>query len=558
MAEDVDAIVIGAGEAGAVVANLAMEAGQRVAMIYKPPYGSTCVNTGCVPSKFLIHRARVAHLVRTAARFHIQPHEPQLDLAALVREKDEIIAHHREEALEGARIADRLTLLEGEARFTSPHEVTVADHALRADKIFIATGMRPSVPPIDGLDQVPVLTNESLMDLTELPEHLVVVGGGYVGCELGQAFRRYGSEVTVIQSRDHLCPAEEPDVSTLLERAFRAEGIELLLGHRVAHLQPGGMGVRVVARAGDGSERAVQGSHVLMATGRRPNTEMLQLADAGVDTDERGFVKVDDELQTTAAGVWAVGDVNGHQPFTRVCQEEAKVAYANAFDGTHTKIERLHLGHAVFTDPEIGSVGLTEQQARERELDVAAGLVTFDQVEKAEIIGETTGLIKYVVDRKTRRLLGCHVIGPGGADLVYDATLVMRHGGTLDEIAKTVGVFPTVQEGMEGTARGLLRRIAPDEVRGPLATGPVNAGPAAATDHGQEDEQMAKGFACPACAAELEVSERLPAQEQQAHREEKPEVAPRNHASELACPACGADLEVRSNLSEEGQAGEPR
>ncbi len=195
---------------------------------------------------------------------------------------------------------------------------------------------------------------------------------------------------------------------------------------------------------------------------------------AGIETDDGGYVKVDEFLETNVAGIWAAGDVNGLQPFTRVCQEEGKVAYANAFEGERVGMERLFLGHAIFTDPGIGSVGLTERQARERGYNVAAGLVTFDKVEKAEIIGETTGLMKYVIERDTHRILGCHVIGPDAENLVYDAIIVMRHGGTIDEIAKAVGIFPTLQEGMEGTARGLLRRVAPEQVAGPLVVGSVH------------------------------------------------------------------------------------
>lgn len=467
---DFDAIVLGAGEAGSLVASRAVTAGHRVAMVFKRPYGSTCLNTGCVPSKFMIHRARVAHVARTAARYHVRTSAPTVDLAGLVEEKNASIAEHRTESYETARTSDELTLLEGDARFLSPCEVTVGDRVLRSGKIFIATGMRPLVPPIKGLDTVKYLTNESLMELTELPGHLVCIGGGYIACELGQTFRRYGAEVTVIQSADHLCPSEEPDVSTLLERAFEEEGIHVLLGHRVIRVERAGPGARVVARSADGREHAIEGTHLLVAVGRQPNTDLLDVARAGVGVDEKGYVTVNDRLETNVGGIWAIGDVNGQQPFTRVCQEEAKVAYANAFDGARLEMRREFLGHAVFTDPAIGSVGLTEREARKQGHDVAVGLVTFDQVEKAEIIGETNGLMKYVLERGTRRILGCHVIGPDGDNLIYDAIVVMRHGGTIDELALATGIFPTLQEGMEGTARGLLRQLAPERVSGPLVT----------------------------------------------------------------------------------------
>jgi pyruvate/2-oxoglutarate dehydrogenase complex dihydrolipoamide dehydrogenase (E3) component len=465
MAEDFDAIVIGAGEAGTIVASRAVGTGKQVAMIYTSPYGSTCLNAGCVPSKFLIHRARIAHLARTAARFHIETSAPSVHLAAIVDEKNAMIAQHREDSFQSAQAAQKLTLIEGAARFTSNCEVVVADRTLRADTIFIATGMRPRIPSIDGLDRISVLTNESVMDLTALPAHLIVVGGGYIACELGQTFRRYGSEVTIIHSHAHLRPEEEPDVSTLLERAFAAEGIALVLDHRVERVEATAEGVRVAARARDGKERLIVGSHLFLAAGRQPNTDTLDLAAAGVATDTRGFVTINDYLETNVPGIWAIGDVNGQQPFTRVCQEEGKVAYANAFEGAQIKMQRSSLGYAIFTDPEIGSVGLTERQARERGYDVAAGLVTFDQVEKAEIIGETNGLIKYVVDRASHRLLGCHVIGPQAADLIYDAILVLRTAAASTRSRRRWGSSPRCTKAWRAPHAGCSARWRPTRSR---------------------------------------------------------------------------------------------
>ncbi len=549
IAEAFDAIVIGAGEAGAVAASRAVEAGHRVAMIYREPYGSTCVNTGCVPSKFLIHRARVAHVVRTAGRFHVKTSGPQVDVAGIIDEKNAMIDAHRDEAMTGARAAaDLLTLIDGEAAFVGSHEVEVAGRRLRAERIFIATGMRPTLPPIEGLDAVPALTNETAMELREVPEHLVVVGGGYIACELGQAFKRFGSDVTIVQSGQHLCPREEPDVSTLLERAFAREGIEVHVAHRAARVEPSDAGVRLFARSKDGHHLVVEGSHLLVATGRTPNTEGLNLPRAGLDVRADGAIPVNDYMETNVPGIWAIGDVNGEQPFTRVCQEEAKVAYANGFEGRRHRIDRSALGHAIFTDPEIASVGLTEQEARAQGRDVAVGLVTFDQIEKAEIMGETTGLIKYVVERESRTLLGAHVIGPDAANLIYDASIVIGQRGRLDDIAKTVGIFPTLQEGMEGTARGLLRRLAPDEAKRPLATTPIHADEAERRDL----ETMHQSFQCPACAADLEVSERLG--EVDASETGEPEVADASNreepltSSHFQCPACAADLDVKEGL----------
>jgi pyruvate/2-oxoglutarate dehydrogenase complex dihydrolipoamide dehydrogenase (E3) component/DNA-directed RNA polymerase subunit M/transcription elongation factor TFIIS len=547
MAERFDAIVIGAGEAGAVVASRAVAAGRRVAMVHRAPYGSTCVNVGCVPSKFLIHRANVAHAVRTAGRFHVDGHgEPALDLAAIVADKNALVGEHRAEALGNARRAAALTLVEGEARFVSAREVGVGERRFTAERIFIATGMRPLIPDLPGIGEVEVHTNETVMELTEVPDHILVLGGGYIGCELGQAYRRFGSQVTIIHGPELLCADEEPDVSRLLGRGLRADGIELVTEHRAVRVERAGNGVRIMARAVDGSERSIEGSHLLVAGGRQPNTDTLDLDAAAVATRPDGSVIVDDRLRTNVPGLWAVGDVNGEQPFTRICQEEAKVAYADAFGALDVRIDRLSLGHGIFTDPEIGSVGMTEAAARAAGHDVAVGLVTYDKVEKAELIGAELGFIKFVVERQSRRLLGCHVIGRHAADLVWTAAVVLRRRGTLDELATAVGIFPTLAEGMEGTARGLVRRLAPGAVAGPLATMPM-------TDQAEEVTMTASNITCPACGAEFDVRERL---EQEKSSDETPEpdqseVTPSApEPGSFQCPACGADFETEEQLQE--------
>jgi pyruvate/2-oxoglutarate dehydrogenase complex dihydrolipoamide dehydrogenase (E3) component len=548
MAEPFDAIVIGAGEAGAVVASRAVAAGRRVAMIYREPYGSTCVNVGCVPSKFLIHRANVAHAVRTAGRFHVDGHgEPAIDLAAIVADKSALVAEHRAEALGNARRASGLTLIAGEVRFVSPGEVEVAERRLAADRIFIATGMRPRIPDLPGIADVEVHTNETIMDLTEVPEDLIVLGGGYIGCELGQAYRRFGSQVTIIHGPELLCADEEPDVSRLLARGLAADGIELVTDHRAVRVERAGEGVRIIARAEGGSERAIEGSHLLMAGGRQPNTDTLDLATAGVATRTDGSLIVDDRLRTNVPGIWAVGDVNGEQPVTRISQEEAKIAHADAFDGADVRIDRLSLGHGIFTDPEIGSVGMTEVAARAAGHDVAVGLVTYDQIEKAEIIGADLGFIKFIVERDSRRLLGCHVIGRQAADLVWNASVVLHRRGTLDELATSVGIFPTLAEGMEGTARGLVRRLAPEAVAGPLAVATI-------TNQLAEVAMTASNITCPACRAEFDVRERLDqgtgSDERPAPDQPEPTAPSAQEPVSFQCPACGADFETEEQLDE--------
>jgi pyruvate/2-oxoglutarate dehydrogenase complex dihydrolipoamide dehydrogenase (E3) component len=467
---ETDAVVIGAGEAGALVASLAVEAGASVALVYREPWGSTCLNVGCVPSKFLIHRARVAHVVRTSAGFGVLVDRPRVDLKRMVEEKRRYVDHHRQESWQGARDEKRLTLLEGPAEFVSRTEVRVRGTVVRSSRIFLAIGMHPQIPEVEGLADGPYLTSETVMDLEEVPGHLVVVGGGYVGCELGQAFRRFGAEVTIVQQGPRLLPGEEPDASTVIESAFRDESIDVGTAYTLRSV-PWADGQPTVEVAGpDGAAMSITGTHLLVAAGRTPNTDTLAVERARVELDPKGFVRVDDQLRTTAEGIWAIGDVNGAQPFTRVCQEAAKIAFANAFRNAGLQMRRSSLPHAIFTDPEVGSVGFTEHGARAQGHDIITGLVPFARIEKAELIGETKGFIKYVAERNTHRLLGCHVVGHQAADLIYDAVVVMRAEGLIDDLALAVGVFPTLHEGMEGVARGLLRKTAPEEVSGPLVT----------------------------------------------------------------------------------------
>jgi pyruvate/2-oxoglutarate dehydrogenase complex dihydrolipoamide dehydrogenase (E3) component len=280
-----DAVVLGAGEAGTIVAGLAVEAGLRVALVYREPWGSTCLNVGCVPSKFVIHRARVAQLTRTAGRFGVYAGEPKVDLRAVVAEKRATVDGHRAVSWKGALSASGLQLLEGEARLASRRQVRVGERLLEADRIFIATGMRPMIPPVPGLQDGPYLTNESVMELASVPEHLIVIGGGYIGCELGQAFHRFGSRVTIVQRGDRLIGEEDEDASTVLGRAFADEGIDVLTKAEVRSVSWSNDRPSVDVVGPHNERRRLAGSHLLVAAGRRPNTDTLDLPAAGVQSD---------------------------------------------------------------------------------------------------------------------------------------------------------------------------------------------------------------------------------------------------------------------------------
>lgn len=461
--EHFDAIVIGAGDAAMEVTVRAANAGHRVAVIYKDPYLGTCLNTGCNPSKFIIERAKVAQAMRTADKYHIESVTPVVDLAAMIDEKNDFVRSAREHSLDGARDSEEITLFKGGARFTGDHSIAVGDAELSAPRIFVATGMRPVMPPIEGLEGEQVLTNESLMDLRELPEHLVVLGGGYIAAELSQAYRRLGSEVTVVEMSERLCNGEEPEVSDVLRQAFEDEGIDIRLQTTVQSVEHVDGHLNVTVEGPDGDVAAIQGSHLLVAAGRRPNTDSLDLDRAGIDTNEAGFVVVDEYLKTSNPQVWAIGDVNGQQPFTRISQEEGKAAYRNSFEGQSVSLRREMFPHAIFTDPEVGAVGLSEADARDKGFDVEAPAIPADQFPRARLSGKPRGLVKFVVDRATRQILGCSVVAAGGAELIYGVVLVMRLGGTIDDLANATGVFPTMQEGIEGSARAVAGRIAHEQ-----------------------------------------------------------------------------------------------
>lgn len=454
-----ETLVIGGGMAGLPVALRAARHG-RVAFVEKEKLGGTCLNRGCIPTKTMIASAAVSQQIRRAAEFGIRVGVPEVDLAAVVARKDRIVDTIRAGSYRTVERADTVDLYPAEGRFVAGRRLRVEDTEIEADRIFLVTGLRTSIPPIDGLADTPYYTSRTLLDLTELPEHLVVIGGGYIGCEFAQMFRRFGSRVTVIQRGQRLLPAEDPDISAAVAGGVRADGVEVHTSTTCVAVD-GRPGDLRVGCAGD-SAGEVRGSHLLIAAGRTPNTDTLGLDHLGLQPNPSGFLPVDDTLHTPVEDVWALGDIRGGPMFTHTARDDAEVAYRTAFRGQPRSIGGRVVPHAVFVDPEVGAVGLTEPQARAAGYDVITGRQDFAGVVKARAIGNTQGLIKFVVDAATDRILGCHIAGPDAANLVHEAVIAMHTGARYTDIAQAIHIHPTLAEGVNTAAGGVHREIGTD------------------------------------------------------------------------------------------------
>jgi dihydrolipoamide dehydrogenase len=455
--EHYDLIVIGGGMAGLPFAQKAALKGGNIALVEKELLGGTCLNRGCIPTKTMIHSAKIMHHVRRAAEFGIAVGEPKADLQAIVRRKDEVVKPIRDGAYRGVGKIKNLSLIEGEARFDRPGRLAIGERLLESAKIIINTGTEATLPPIDGLADVDYLTNRSALDLAELPEALIIVGGGYVGVEFAQMYARFGSRVAVLQRADRLVPNEEPDVSAVLGQVFQRERIEVVTGAEVVGVKQSGGTIVVSARVG-AELKTFRSTHLMFAAGRTPNTASLNLEVVGVETDHAGFIKVDNRFQTSAAGIWAMGDVTGPPMFTHSARDDADIVYRALIknDQSATVDHRL-VPHAVFTDPAIGSVGLTEAQARKLGYTLKIGVQPFKAVAKARAIGETDGFIKIIADDKTDKILGAHIIGPEGDNLIHELIVAMQVGATFHDVARAMHIHPTLAEGVNVAAGGVHR-----------------------------------------------------------------------------------------------------
>ncbi|HEY3202093.1 MAG TPA: mercuric reductase [Thermoanaerobaculia bacterium] len=441
-----DAIVIGSGQGGNPLSHRLADFGWSVALIEKNRLGGTCINTGCTPTKTMIHRAQVAHYARNASRWGVRAGEVTVDLAKIVAQKDRVVEGFRTGQQTQVSSRPNLRLYRDHARFVGPGRIRVGDEVLESQRIFIDTGARPLIPAIPGLDGVDFLTNESLLDSTELPDHLIILGGGYIGIEFGQMFRRFGSRVTVIQSKGQILPREDREIAAELQKALEAEGVSFRLDARATRVEKGGGSITVAIDGRNGST-AVTGSHLLVAVGRRPNTDELDLPKAGVDTDEKGFIKVNSRLESTAPGVWALGDVKGGPAFTHISYNDFQILYGNLVEGKNVSIENRVVPYCVFTDPQLGGVGMTEKEARAKGLRLKIGRVPMSRVARAIERDETAGLMKIVVNAEDDSVLGASILATEGGELVQILSTLMRAGLPYTLLKGAVYIHPTLAEG---------------------------------------------------------------------------------------------------------------
>ena len=443
---DYDAIIIGTGQAGPPLARRLAAAGWKVAIIERRFFGGTCVNTGCTPTKTLVASAYAAQLARRAAEYGVTIGGPVgVDMKAVKARKDAVVGASRNAVERSLRTLKGCTVYEGHAQFVGPKEVTVGSEVLRADKIFINVGGRASVPSIPGLDQVPYLTNSSIMDVDFLPPHLVMLGGSYVGLEFAQVYRRFGSEVTIIELAPHLISREDPDVSQAIADILTDENIDIRVNSKVVSVERQGAGIAVTVETA-GTRFQVAGSHLLVAIGRRPNTDDLDLDKAGIATDARGYIQVDDQLRTNVPGIWALGDCNGRGAFTHTSYNDFEIVAANILDGKQRRVTDRITAYALYTDPPLGRAGITATEVRKSGRPALVATIRMEDVSRAYEKGETKGFMKIMVDAETKQILGASLLGVSGDEVVHCILDVMYAKAPSTLLQRAVHIHPTVSE----------------------------------------------------------------------------------------------------------------
>ncbi|WP_283615192.1 FAD-containing oxidoreductase [Mycolicibacterium poriferae] len=438
-----DAIIVGAGQAGPPLAGRLTAAGQTVAVIERKLVGGTCVNYGCIPTKTLVASAHAAHLARRGADFGVGTGEVAVDMAAVKARKDRISGGDREGVeswLEGMK---GCTLIRGHARFEDPHTIRVGEHLLTADRIFLNVGGRAVAPDMPGLADVDYLTNVGILDLDTVPEHLVVIGGSYIALEFAQMFRRFGAKVTVIEKGPRLTSREDEDVSAAIKDILEAEGIDVVVDADSIRFAKQDSGFTVTPR--DGAE-PIAGSHLLVAVGRQPNTDDLGLDAAGVQTDGRGYIVVDDELRTTVDHIWAMGDCNGRGAFTHTSYNDFEIVAANLLDDDPRRVSDRITTYALYIDPPLGRAGMTVEEVRRSGRKALVGKRPMTRVGRAVEKGETQGFMKVVVDADTEEILGAAILGVGGDEVVHSILDVMTAKLPYTAISRTMHIHPTVSE----------------------------------------------------------------------------------------------------------------
>ena len=445
MTERYDAIVIGVGQAAPALCARLDKEGLKTAVIERKLLGGTCVNNGCVPTKTMVASARAAHLARRGKEYGFGAGTVRVDMKAVKRRKDEIVGHSRTGLKKWIGGMKHVTLIHGQAKFTAPHRIAVTGKELEAQRIFINVGARAPVPDMQGVKEVPFLTNSTMMKVDFRPQHLIIVGGSYIGLEFAQMFRRFGSEVTVVERAPKLLPREDDDVAAEIRAIIEREGVEIRTGAECMALRKKGKRIAVEMECKSGPPLA-QGTHVLLAVGRTPNTVDLGLREAGIDVDERGYIKVDDECRTSGEGVWALGECNGKGAFTHTSYNDYEIVAANLFDGDKRRISDRIMTYALFIDPPLGRAGTTESEAKKSGRSVLVAKKPMKHVGRAREAGETQGFMKVLVDAKSQELLGAAILGMNGDEVVHSLLDMMYAKRPYTTIQRAMHIHPTVTE----------------------------------------------------------------------------------------------------------------
>jgi pyruvate/2-oxoglutarate dehydrogenase complex dihydrolipoamide dehydrogenase (E3) component len=441
-----DAIIIGTGQAGPSLAKRFSDKNLKVAIIEQSHFGGTCVNYGCTPTKTLVANAKIAQSVRKAKDFGVVVEKFSIDYPIIKARKDTLV----NESSEGLKkfLEDSCTVFEGHATFENPHVVKVGNDLLEGERIFINVGAKASIPKISGLEKIPYFTNATLLDINFVPEHLLILGGGYIGLEFAQIYRRFGSRVTVIQRRPYIMPKEDPDISTAIKKILEKEGIEICVNAENFQILPesreGSVHVQVEQ---NGTKKQISGSHLLIATGRTPDTENLGLEKAGVKTNSKGFIEVDDKLCTSQPHIWALGDCNGRGAFTHTSYNDYEIVAANLLDNGNRKVTDRILIYALFTDPPFGRVGMNETEALTSSYEhVLMAKMPMADVSRAREKGETDGFLKILVDGTTKHILGASFLGVECDEVIHVISVLIYAGVPYPAIEKMVNIHPTVSE----------------------------------------------------------------------------------------------------------------
>ena len=454
-----DAIILGSGQGGNPLASELAKRGWQIALVEQEHVGGTCINEGCTPTKTMVASARVAYLARRGADYGVQTGPVTVDMTVVRQRKRDIVNSFRGGSERRIEQDEKIELLRGQGSFTDPK--TVAVHltsgetlTITADTIFINTGARPSEPRMSGVDDIPVLNSTSIMELDAVPEHLLCIGGGYIGLEFGQMFRRFGSRVTVIQRGGHLLAREDDDVADEVAKIMREDGIEVLLNATTSHAKKTANGLELTVKVAE-EERVITASHVLVATGRTPNTDMLNLAAAGVQMNKKGFIEVNEHLETHTPGIYAIGDVKGGPAFTHISYDDFRIIRTNLLEKGHATTRERMVPYTVFIDPQLGRVGLTETEAREHGRNIRVAKMPMSYVARAIEMDETRGFMKAIVDADTKQILGCAILGVEGGEIM--AVLQVAMMGKLPYTALRDGTFahPTLSESLNNLFTGL-------------------------------------------------------------------------------------------------------